>query len=75
MNKKMAEDISGIFRGIGIEATAKSRTGKPESWAVSFLIAPDKKDDLEGVLQDYADLKINVEYEPHGIDKERVLIY
>jgi hypothetical protein len=75
MNMKMANDIAEIFCRIGVEAAAKARHGKPGSWAVSFLLGPDKKEVFEEALLDYSDLKLKLEYEPHGIDMERVLLY
>ena len=75
MNKAMAEEIAGIFTKIGIIADAKPRTGKPRSWAVTFLLKPEKKEAFEDIMIDFSNLKLKVEYEPHGVSMERVFLY
>jgi hypothetical protein len=75
MNNKMANDIADLFSEMGLSASPKSRQGKPTSWAVSFLLKPDKKNAFEEILLDFSDLKFKLEYEPHGVSMERVLLY
>ena len=75
MLKKNVDEIVTAFNSVGVGCSRAPRPGHRRSWAVSFVLDVDKRDAFEDILVMHSDIKLKVEYEPMGINIERVYLY
>jgi len=75
MDKDRAAAVAKIFSEVGVPVECVIKPGTAKIRAVTFLIDATKVKELEGILEEFKDLKLRMDLAPDGVAGERVYLW